>query len=144
MAEIPQAIVEYLSTGDGVRLAELRQQYPELPQQLRDPAVRRNLLALLDSPAVRADPDSDWTAALLRFLRTDASPAESPLVRPFLTATSPMTRLRAFEFLVFAHFGDQDRTQLLTLLKQMLMDPDDMVRAQAAEYVQRAGATQEL
>src|SRR5260370_22553026 len=144
MQEIPAGVREYLSTTDSLYRAEVAQRYPDLQKALNDPATRKAVLDWLASDEAWDSANSGFTSNCLEFLRAGATEGEAQIVRGFLLHPEPQVRLRAYEFLLTLYFPDKNREAMFLLLHGMLSDNDDMVRAQAARYIERANAVAEL
>jgi hypothetical protein len=144
MEAIPPEVREYLSTKDALFRAHVVQRYPVLDQVLNSPATRKALLDWLASDAAWNPTISSFTSNCLEFLRVGAAEGEAQTVRAFLLHPDPYVRLRAYEFLLTLYFPDKNREAMLLLLQGMLSDNDDVVRAQAASYIERADAVSEL
>ncbi len=144
MESFPDQVKEYLASDDALVRKQLFQREPGLQQTLADPETRAAILNWL------AD-DQAWEPSVegliqncLIFLQGDASVSEDKTVRSFLLHPNPYVRLRAYEFLLSLYFPDKNREALFLLLHGMLSDSDDAVRTQAARYIERAGAVEEL
>ena len=144
MEEIPSEIRAYLSTNDSLFRVQIAQHYPGLQQTLNDPASRKAILNWLASDEAWDPTVSGFTSNSLEFLRAGAVEDEAQIVRGFLLHSDPQVRLRAYEFLLTLYFPDKNREAMFLLLHSMLSDTDDMVRTQAARYIERANAGTDL
>jgi ADP-ribosylglycohydrolase len=144
MQAIPAEVREYLSTSDSLYRAQVVQRYPDLQQTLNDPATRKAILDWLTSDEAWEPSLSSFTSNSLALLRVGAAQEEAQIVRSFLLHPDPWVRLSAYDFLLTLYFPDRNREAMFLLLHGMLSDNDDMVRAQAARYIERADAVDEL
>jgi hypothetical protein len=144
MQDIPIAVREFLSASDGLGKMAVREQHPNLDQQLADPNTRVTILRFLESDEAWEEKDSGFVASCIEFLMAKAKTEEVPIIRTFLLSAEPHVRLRAYEFLVRFAFPDKNRDSLLILLQGMLSDEDDMVRTQGAHFIERADAVSPL
>lgn len=144
MQAIPDEVREYLSTSDSLDRALVTQRYPDLQQTLNDPATRKAVLDWLASDKAWELALSSFTSNSLAFLRVGATQEEAQIVRGFLLHPDPGVRLSAYDFLLTLYFPDKNREAMFLLLHGMLSDNDDMVRAQAARYIERVDAVDEL
>jgi hypothetical protein len=127
MSTLPDEIQTYLLyRADARMLASLREERPELEERMNDPRTRRLLFSWLDSREARE------------------SEAEAAVVSTLLDHPHAMVRLRAFEALLIPLFAQGETDRLKPLLRAMLEDADDLVRAAGARYVQRSATVDEL
>jgi hypothetical protein len=141
--DLPDSVTMYLASDSALFRSQLRQDHPELDQQLAAPETRRAMLHWMQSDD-RTPDDPDLIATILGHLRAGADQSEADTIRPFTLHATPLVRLRAFEFLMTLYFPSENRPALLALLQTMLVDDDDGVRAAAARYVERADAAVNL
>jgi hypothetical protein len=144
MSEIPIAVQQYLASEDDWFRHGIIQQNPRLVETLTDPGTRRAIVDWLSSDAAYAEAQIGLAVNYLKFLRPAARPDEASAIRTLLLHPNLQVRLCAYEFLLTLYFPDKNREALLGLLTGMLSDAEDAVRAEAAQYIERANATAEL
>jgi hypothetical protein len=144
MQDIPLEVREYLTAGDGLGQIAVQEAHPDVKQTLNDPRTRAAILRYLATDEPWQEPPPSFLINALGFLQSGAMATEIPVVRPYLLHSTAVVRLRAYEFLLGVYFRDPARPPLLLTLQAMLMDRDDVVRAQGARYVKRANAVGEL
>lgn len=144
MQDIPAEVREYLTAGDGLGQIAVEEAHPDVKRTLADPRTRVAILNYLATDKPWQEPSPGFIINALAFLQGGAAAGEIPVIRPYLLHPIAVVRLRAYEFLLSVYFPTQAREPLLLLLQNMLLDPDDVVRAQAVRYAQRANAVGEL
>jgi hypothetical protein len=144
MTRLPDLLAEYFASGDALSQADVQMQHPELPEVLGAPDTRTLLLEWLSGEEPWEPGHAERVIQVLRFLRSGASDADAPRVKPFLLHPNPGARLATYEFLTALYFPDGNRDALLLLLNGMLLDESDEVRRAGAGFVQRVGTTLEL
>jgi hypothetical protein len=141
--DVPEAVAMFLASDSALFRTQLRQEHPELDQQLAAADTRRAMLRWLQSDD-RTPDEPDLVASILGHIRAGADESEADTIRPLTLHPVPLVRLRAYEFLLTLYFPTENRPALLALLQTMLIDDDDAVRAAAARYVERSGAAANL
>jgi hypothetical protein len=143
-SEIPSEVQDYLTAGDGLAQASVREQHPNLDDVLNAPATRAAILAYLASDEPFKDPSSGFTINALTFLQGAASAKESAPIHHLQRHPNPWVRVRAAEFLMAVYYPVHDRNSMLTLFKEMLNDTDEVVRVQAARWIKGTNAAPDL
>jgi hypothetical protein len=141
---IPTEVQDYLTAGDGLAQASVREQYPNLDEVLNAPATRAAILAYLASDEPYKDPSPGFTINALAFLPGAAAAKESTPIRHLLRHPNPWVRVRAAEYLMAVYYPVHDRNSMLSLFKEMLNDSDEVVRVQAARWVKGTNGAPEL
>jgi hypothetical protein len=143
MPELPADVLEYLTAGDGLGIRAVEAKYPGIRTKLKSPEIRAALFRYLAS-------DEAWQAAhpgaligAIGVVRDGAVAAEIPFVRPLLLHPEGKVRLQAYEFLMAVYYPNHLET-VLTLLPLMLLDGDDGVRAQGAQYIKGLKTPEEI
>ncbi len=143
MQDVPAPVMQYLSTRDSLVRAQLAEQYPELQQQLNDPATRTAILKWLGSEA--AWEPSALPIVLNSLERLIGGPVEdAQVVRPFVLHPDSFVRIAAFEFLLSLYYPDKNPDALLMVFQNMLSDKSDKVRSLAAHYIENINIAGEL
>lgn len=142
--EIPIEVQDYLTAGDGLAQASVREQYPNLDDILNAPATRVALLAYLASDEPLKDAAPGFTIAALAFLQSAASAKESVSIRHLLRHPNSWVRVRAAEYMMAVYYPAHDRSSMLSLFKELLDDPDEVVRVQGARWIKGTGTAQDL
>lgn len=137
-------IREYFSSGDDCHRASILERYPDLKETLREKETRSAILDWLATDEAHAESFTELVFNLLEYIRVGVSENEVSTIRPFLLNPNPAVRLRSYEVLLTLYFPDKNKEALFVLLHSMLSDDDEMIRAQAVNYIERANATKEL
>lgn len=144
LADLPASLRDYLSSSDQLFRAALQQQYPGLERSLPSARVRSAVVAWLAGDEAPRDEFAEVAANALDFIRTRARASEARIARRFVLHPHPLVRLRADEFLLTLYFPNRNPNAMLSILQSMLLDPADLVRAQAVRYAERIGIGPEL
>jgi hypothetical protein len=143
MQGVPKDVQEYLTAGDSLARKSVEEKHPNIRKKLESPETRAALLRYLASnePWEEAHPGAVINA--LGVIQPGASASEAVHLRPLLMHPVGAVRLGAYDFLMAVYYPD-DRGSVLTLLQAMLLDADDSVRAQGAQYVKGIKGQPEL
>ncbi len=143
MQGIPIPVLRYLSTKDSIVRAQIADQYPDLQQQLSDPATRTAILQWLGTDAAW-DPSS--LALLLNCLQflQGGTVEEAQIVRPFALHTDPFVKIAVYEFLLALYYPDKNPEALMLVCQSMLSDQNDKVRSLAAHYIDTINVMSEM
>jgi hypothetical protein len=143
MQELPSDVQEYLTAGDALGIRAVEEKHPDIRKKLRSPEIRAAIFRYLtsDEPWREANPGA--VIGALRVVHDGATAAEIPLVRPLLMHPEGKVRLEVYQFLMTVYYPNQ-RESVLTLLQAMLLDGDDAVRAQGAQYIKGFKTPEEL
>lgn len=142
MKDIAKDIEAYLRADDSLYRAQVRQEAPNFEARLNAPETRRALLDWLRTDEAWAD--GELAQNVIEFLQTSARADDVQTIRSFLMHPKQRTRLAAYEYLRGLYFGADNREALLQLLQNMLMDADNVIRAQAARHIQQAKLVDEM
>lgn len=144
MDNVPAVVRRYLQSGDALTRAQLLREYPELAAELESDAVRQAILVWLsDEAAWRGDAER-LVENCIEFLTARATADEAGVIRPFALHSNPHIRLRSFEFLLSLHFADHNQEALIVVLQSMLADQSEIVRREAAAFIEKTGVLGEL
>jgi hypothetical protein len=139
---VPQEVLQYLSSEDGLFRADLVQQRPDVTAMLQDPTVRSELLRWLATPEARQEGMAGLTANSLAHVRTSIEAGDRARITELAEALSQhpnyLVRLRSYELLLTLSFPSKDQPRMEALLSSMLGDPHDIVRSQAVRQIARA------
>ena len=144
MLNVPTEVQSFLMSSDALARAELVHRHPNLLQVLNSSETRAALVEWLSGDEPYQAGNDELTANVLAHLRASAQDSDVPFVKPLLLHSSPLVRLRAYEFLLTLYFPDKNREAMFLLLNSMLTDMEETVRTEAAAYIRRAGAANEL
>lgn len=145
MSLLPTDIQTYLLYRlDAVMRARLEEQSPGLAERVQAPETRQLLLEWLRDPEACQADQMLVAAAALQFLYAARDEREAAIVAALLGHASPLVRLRAYETLLIPLFASGDMEPLKTLLRGMLEDGDEMVRAAGARYLRRTATAPDL
>lgn len=143
MQDIPDQVLQYLSTKDSIVRAQIADQNPGLQQTLNDPATRTAILKWLGTEAAWEPSVADLVIACLEILR-GGSVEDAQIIRPFVLNPNSFVRIGAFEFLLALYYPDKNLDALLLVFQNMLSDQSDKVRSLAAHYIENINITSEL
>jgi hypothetical protein len=135
MQEIPTEVREYLTAGDGLARKAVQAQHPDIKEKLQSPEMRVKLLQYLAGEEPWQDADPGLAINALGVVQTGAKAEETASIRPLLMHREGMVRLGAYQFLMAVYYPAGERGSMLTLFQAMLLDPEAMVRAQAAQFI---------
>lgn len=144
LADLPDAVRDYLSSGDSLYRATLQQQYPNLQRVLTRADARSAVATWLAGEEALRDELAEVAANALEFIRPAARAADASIARRFVLHPHALVRLRADELLLTLYFRNRNREATLLLLQSMLLDPADLVRAQAVRHAERVGVDSTL
>jgi hypothetical protein len=135
LQEIPVMVRDYLTAGDGLAQAAVQEKYPNVRQTLNAPETREAILRYLASDEPWKDPTPGFTINALGFLQGSASAKEVPSILKLQKHSNAWVRLRANEYMMAVYYPRHDRSSMVSLFQQMLMDTDEVVRVQAARWI---------
>ncbi len=133
--QIPIEVRDYLTAGDGLGMVAVHEQYPHVDQVLRAPSTRVALLNYLASQEPWHDPPGLTIGALV-LLKNGASAAESQQLLHLLEHPIGLVRLRLYQYLVQIYYPSRNMPPMIAIFQKMLADPDEVVRVQAARWIQ--------
>jgi hypothetical protein len=142
--EIPSDVREYLTAGDGLARKSVEAQHPDIRQKLQTPDTRAKLIRYLASDEPWQDPSPGMAVNTLGVLQAGAKQEEVPVIRPYLMHPQPQLRLRAYEFLMSVYYPAGERGSMLTLFQSMLLDSEDTIRMQGAQFIKGMKGQTEL
>jgi len=137
--EIPVEVRAYLSAGDSIGHLEVTQKYPNVERTLASPEVRAAILRYLRSDEAWKEPNPGFMIGALTFLQGAASAKELPAVQGFVVHRNPWVRVRAYEYMMAVYYPAGDSASMVKMFEKMLVDPDEVVRVQAARWIQGVG-----
>ncbi len=141
---VPAEAREFLAAGDGLGRAAVLQRHPDVRETVAKDETRTAILAWLAHEDASAAANTSFATRCLQYLVPRAAPHEARVVRRYLMHGSVPARTAAYELFITLYFPDKNREALLMLLYNMMLDPEDAVRAQGVRFVERAGAVEEL
>ena len=133
--QIPVEVREYLSESESLGKATVQRKYPGVKATLNAPATREALVRYLASKEPWADPAPAFIVNSLNFLERDANAKELAAIHPLIEYPEPRVRLRVCGYAMAVYYPPRDQEAMGTLIRQMLADPDEIVRVQAARWV---------
>lgn len=134
-SEIPSEVRAYLSAGDGLGQASVREQHPDLDRVLNAPSTRSAIVAYLASEETLKDSDPGFAMNALAFLQSAANAQEAGSIHRLLRHPNPSIRARAAGYMMAVYYPVRDRNAMLSLFKETLNDSDETVRVQTARWI---------
>jgi hypothetical protein len=134
-SEIPSEVRAYLSAGDGLGQASVREQHPDLDRVLDAPSTRSAIIAYLASDEPLKDSDPGFAMNALAFLQGAANAQEVGSIHHLLRHPLPSIRARAAGYMMAVYYPGRDRNGMLSLFKETLNDSDELVRVQTARWI---------
>ncbi|MFN7993072.1 MAG: HEAT repeat domain-containing protein [Bryobacteraceae bacterium] len=142
--QIPVEVRDYLTAGDGLAQAAVEEKYPDVKRILHAPATRAAVVRYLASKEPWADPAPSLTLNALSYLQQGANAKEAAAIHPLIEHPNPWVRLRVYEYMMAVHYPPRDRPAMIDLFQQMLSDPDEVVRVQAARWIKGLNLAQDM
>ena len=133
-----------LSQMDGLAQSEFSERHPEVMETMSDPATRTAIISWLGSPEAREPAESDLVTAALFYLARPEGEEEAKVFRTFFDHTDGRVRQGAFRAVVAALFAEDEKEQLTSLLRTMLLDEADTVRSSGAGFIARTSVLDTL
>ncbi len=134
---------DYLTAGDGLAQAAVREKYPDLQHTLDAPETRTAILHYLASREPFRD-KSGLTMNALGFLQSGASEKELAGIRTLTKHSDPWVRVKTYEYQMAIYYPARDRKSMANLFQEMLNDSDEVVRVQSARWIKNLNMSSEM
>jgi hypothetical protein len=133
--EIPIEVRQYLAASESLARAGVQEKYPGVKNTLQAPATRHAIVRYLASKEPWADPAPDLIMNALSFLLQGANAKELEAIHALIEYPNPWVRIRLCEYMMAIYYPAHDQAAMAGLFRQMLADPDEIVRVRAARWI---------
>ncbi|HYW41453.1 MAG TPA: hypothetical protein VE959_01270 [Bryobacteraceae bacterium] len=142
--QIPVEVRDYLTAGDGLAKASVKERYPNVQQTLASHECRAAVLRYLESDEPWKQPNVGFLINALAYLQAAANAKEAPVALKLAGYPNAWVRVRADEYLMGVYYPAGDRASMVKMYERMLNDSDEVVRVQAARWIKGTNAAAEM